>query len=65
MPAHHYPDVRTSRTEDIDDNPTAELQEDYDLSDPDRSKIVPLKSAKERYEFFDKVAANEIDSKSK
>ena len=55
-----YPEVRTAS----DDNPTAELEEPYDMRDPDRSKIKPLKSAQKRYEYFDKVAANEIDRKS-
>jgi len=50
-----YPKVRAS----VDDDSTAELETPYDMSDPDRTKIKPLKSAKERYEFFDKVAASE------
>ena len=49
-----YPKVRAT-----DDNPTAELQEDYDLSDPDRTKIKPLKSAKERCDLFDRLTMAE------
>lgn len=48
---HRYPDLRSSS--DVDD---AELVEDYDMSDPDRTKIMPL-SAKERCALFDRLAA--------
>ena len=55
-----YPKVYAS----VDGDSIAELQEDYDMSDPDRSKIKPLKSARERYEFFAKVVANETKETS-
>lgn len=51
-----YPEVRAA----ADDDSTAELVEDYDMSDPDRTKIKPLKSylltsAKERYILFERI----------
>ena len=52
----NYPTLQAA-----DNDPTAELQQDYNLSDPDRTKIKPLKFAKERLGYFDKVAANEAD----
>lgn len=58
MTNYSYPKVRTTAE---DDDSTAERQEDYDMSDPDRSKINPLESAKGRCALFDKVAANEAD----
>ena len=46
-----YPVVRAA-----DDDSIAELETPYKISDPDRTKIKPLKSARERYDYFRKVA---------
>ena len=54
-----YPLVRACASEA--DDPTAELQQDYEMSDPDRTKIKPLKSVAERLDYFGKVVANETN----
>ena len=41
-----------------DDNPVSELQEDYDMSDPEKSKIIPL-STKRRLGMFERLARAE------
>ena len=50
-----YLKVRATDAKDDDDS-VAELEKDYDMSDPERSKIMPL-SAKERCALFDRLAA--------
>ena len=56
MTAHSYPDLRaTASASEVDD---AELVEDYDMSDPDRTKIMPL-SARERCTLFDRLTVAE------
>ena len=50
-----YPEVHAT----VHDDSTAELVEDYDMFDLDRTKVKPLKSASERYGYFCEVLANE------
>ena len=58
MTDHRYPDLRaTASASDVDD---AELVQDYDMSDPERTKIRPLKSARERCALFERLAAAEM-----
>ncbi len=58
MVAYGYPNLQT--TAEDDDNPVAELVEDYDMSDPERSKIKPLKSARDRCALFDRLASKDV-----
>ena len=56
MTTHDYPVIQSTSE---DDDPVAELVKDFHMSDPDRTKIWSLKSARERCMLFDRLAAAE------
>ena len=57
MTVHNYPKIMGT-----DDNPVSELQEDYDMSDPEKSKIVPL-STKRRLGMFERLSSENTMNK--